>query len=366
MKALVNRGPHNFVVEDRPQPRPGSGELLLRPLYAGVCVSDKHIFEGRRWGPEWMEGLVLGHEFDAVVHEAPADLDGFKAGDRVAVDPRLYCHQCSNCRGGLPTLCESEPRWLGVADGLDGGFADLCVAPAYACYPLPKAVADDAGATVEPLACATRCVRLSRFAPGDNVVIIGAEDYGLFVLAQLAGSAGTVVVVDPSEVRRRAARELGAETAIDPCRGTVVRQIRSKMPRGADVVFVSMEDYVSAADDYLRLAFRLARIQGTVCVVRAYGAAPYARIEPQVPFIKEITVRHFGSFFGNEPIRGGRARGDWQVSLDALATGRVAALPESLIVDFEDLRSPRDIAELMASLPDQSAKTLVRIGADAG
>jgi len=37
-----------------------------------------------------------------------------------------------------------------------------------------------------------------------------------------------------------------------------------------------------------------------------------------VPMLKEVTVRHFGAFFGIEPIRGGRARGDWQLAVDGM------------------------------------------------
>jgi threonine dehydrogenase-like Zn-dependent dehydrogenase len=364
MKALVHRGPRNFVVEERPDPRPGPGELLLRPLYTGLCVSDKHVFEGRRFGPAWAEGLVLGHEFDATVQEVGDGVEGWGAGDRVSVDPRVYCRDCPHCRAGLPTLCERGAQWLGVADGRDGGFADLCVAPAYGCYSLADDVPDDAGALAEPLACATRCLRRSGIVPDDNVVLLGADDYGLLLLQRLRhAGAKDVVVVDPSRVRREAAAELGATTTIDPAATRVTRAVREVMPRGADVVFVAMEDYVEAAAQYLDLAFRTCRIQGTVAVLRTYGSAPYAAIDPQVPYLKEITIRHAGNFFGLEPIRGGRARGDWQTSLDALSAGLVGPLPATRVVDFDDLTGPAAIEDLLASIPDECAKALVRIGA---
>src|ERR1700722_12902452 len=261
MKALVNRGARNFVIEERPDPKPGPGELLLRPLYTGLCVSDKHVYDGHSFGPAWAEGLVLGHEFDATVQAAGDGVEGWKPGDRVAVDPRLYCRECPNCRAGLVTLCERGAQWLGVAEGRDGGFADLCVAPEYGCYPLADGISDEQAALVEPLACVTRCLRRSGLTADDNVVLVGAEDYGLLLLQRLRhAGANQVIVIDPSAVRRQAAAELGAAMTLDPVGGGVVRRARELMPRGADLVFVSMEDYVEAAAQYLRLAFRLCPI----------------------------------------------------------------------------------------------------------
>jgi (R,R)-butanediol dehydrogenase/meso-butanediol dehydrogenase/diacetyl reductase len=363
MRALVNRGPGNFVVEERPDPRAGPGDLLVRPLYTGVCVSDKHVYEGRRFGPAWAEGLVLGHEFDATVMAVGSDVEGWKGGERVSVDPRLYCRECPNCRGGLPTLCERGAQWLGVADGRDGGFADLCVAPAYGCHRLDDDIDDARGALAEPLAAATRCLRRSGLAVDDNVVLLGADDYGLLLLQRLRhAGAGEVAVIDPSAVRRAAAAELGASVVLDPGAGSVTRAVRELMPRGADVAFVVMEDYVPASAQYLNLAFRACRVQGTVAILRTYGSAPYAAIDPQIPYLKEITIRHAGAFFGEEPVRGGRPRGDWQTALGALATGDVTTLPTTRVVDFDNIDGPASVAELFTAMPDEVTKTLVRIG----
>jgi threonine dehydrogenase-like Zn-dependent dehydrogenase len=363
VKALVNRGPGRFELEDRPAPSPGAGEVLLRPLFTGVCVSDQHTFEGRRFGPEWRQGLTLGHEFVAEVAGLGEGVEGWEVGERVSVDPRIYCHECPNCRGGLPTLCERGAAWLGVADGRDGGFAELCLAPEYGCYRLPAAVGDEVAALLEPLASVTRCIRRSGLRVDDNVALVGAEDYALLALQRLR-HAGTraVVVIDPSPLRREAATELGATAVIDPGAGGTARAVRELMPAGADVVFAAMEDYVEAAAGYLNLAFRVTRVQGSVSVLRTYGAAPYAGIDPQVPYMKELTIRHAGAFFGLEPVQGGRERGDWQASIEAIARGEVGALPGTRVVDFGSLADPAVVEDLFTGYPDRATKTLVRIG----
>jgi threonine dehydrogenase-like Zn-dependent dehydrogenase len=362
VRALVHHGPGDFAVEDRPEPRPGPGELLLRPAHVGLCVTDRHVYDGRGFGRPWPDGLVIGHEFSALVHEVGAELDGWAAGDRVVVDPRFYCHDCAHCRGGLMTLCERGAEWIGVGDGRDGAFAELVVAPAYGCFRLPDAVSDEAGALGEPLAAATRAVRLSGFAVDDNVAIVGAEDYGLLALQRLRyGGAGSVVVLDGAPGRARSALALGATATVDPAGAGSARAVRDLMPHGADLVFVAMEDYVQASADYLRLAFRVCRVQGTVVILRAYGREPYAQIAPEVPLMKELTIRHFGAFFGEEPLRGGRPRGDWQTAIDALARGDARVSPGTVVVDFEDLSGPRQVEELMHLLPDKATKVLVRV-----
>ena len=98
-------------------------------------------------------------------------------------------------------------------------------------------------------------------------------------------------------------------------------------------------------------------------MLRTYGSRPYARIDPQVPYMKEITIRHSGVFFGEEPIAGGRARGDWQAALDAAAAGAIGELPGSQVIDFAALEDPATVAEVFAAYPEKATKTLVKIGA---
>jgi (R,R)-butanediol dehydrogenase/meso-butanediol dehydrogenase/diacetyl reductase len=127
-------------------------------------------------------------------------------------------------------------------------------------------------------------------------------------------------------------------------------------------VFVSMEDCVAAADGYLARAFRICRAQGIVVVLRTYGHTPWTAVDPQVPYMKELTLRHFGVFFGEEPARGGRERGDFHLAVEALGDGIAGVLPGTVVADFEDLREGARLRELMGLLPDGATKVLVRVG----
>jgi (R,R)-butanediol dehydrogenase/meso-butanediol dehydrogenase/diacetyl reductase len=360
VKAVRYNGAGDFPVVDIPTPRPGPHEILIRPQYVGLCFTDKHTWDGLSGSAR---GQVGGHEFSGQVVALGAGVTGPPVGTFVSVDPRLYCGACRFCRAGLSTQCVEGARLLGVNAGLDGGLAEFCVVPEYALYPLPGGVGTAAAACAEPMCCATRAVRHAGVRIGDNALVLGAEDYGLFTTGWLkAAGVNAIIVVDPSPTRRDAALAMGADLVVDAA-DDYLAVVRERYPAGADISFVNMEDYVAESEFYIENAFLASRVQGTVVVVRAYGQGPYRHIHPHPGWLKEVTLKHFGNFFGNEPLQGGRDRGDWQVTIDAMAAGRMTVpTPGARIVEFADLVSGAEsFEEIFASLPDGSTKTLIKV-----
>jgi threonine dehydrogenase-like Zn-dependent dehydrogenase len=105
-------------------------------------------------------------------------------------------------------------------------------------------------------------------------------------------------------------------------------------------------------------------VQGEVVISRMYGNTWHSVIS-QVPRLKEISVHHNGVYYSEEPARGGRARGDWQQTIDYLARGdfSVEAL-QPLIIDLDDLAHREDVAKTFADIPMSSAKVVLRIHGD--
>lgn len=359
MRGLVDRGAGQFRMEELAEPALAAGEVLVRPLFNGICFTDKHLYDGHLSRPG---GIVLGHEFSAEVVEPGPGVAEIATGDLVSIEPRLRCGECLACRAGLEMLCSSG-RFLGVY-GANGGLAERCVVPSYCIYPLPHHCSPLQAACAEAACCATRVARSGAVLPGDNVVLLGLEDYNLYLAQWLKGQGAVVIGVDPVAVRREAALRFGASSVLDPSAQGWMDDVRTRMPFGADMISVAMEDYLDEASDYLRQAHRLARPQGQVVVMRSYGSAAYAKIDPKVPWLKELTVRYFGNFFGNEPAKGGRSRGDWQVTLDAIAGGKLAAPPPSAeIVPFSALEDAGAVQAIMKSIPHGSSKIIVDMSA---
>src|SRR3954454_15564945 len=107
MQALltVPRRPHSTFVADVPAPRPGAGDVLVRPLEVGVCGTDREISEGLFGvAPDGDEALVLGHELVGVVAR---DGHGFATGDLVTATVRRSCGRCAACAAGAPDACDT-------------------------------------------------------------------------------------------------------------------------------------------------------------------------------------------------------------------------------------------------------------------
>jgi len=132
---------------ERPVPRMGSGDVLLRVRACGVCRTDLHVLDGEL--PDPTLPLVLGHEIVGTVEQAGADVTRLHVGDRVGV-PWLgwACGRCRFCRRGAENLCPYA-RFTGYQR--DGGYAEYTVADARFVFPLPPALADVEAA---PLLCA--------------------------------------------------------------------------------------------------------------------------------------------------------------------------------------------------------------------
>ena len=94
MRAAVMRG-DRFVVEDRPMPRPGPGEALVRVRACGICGSDLHLYEVL--GPFMTEGDILGHEPMGIVEEVGSEVTNLEIGDRVVIPFQISCGNCFMC-----------------------------------------------------------------------------------------------------------------------------------------------------------------------------------------------------------------------------------------------------------------------------
>ncbi len=119
MKSAVFTGKGKIVVENRDLPQTGNNDVLIKVMAAGICGTDVHIFHGEAGSADVNPPVVLGHEFAGVVTSIGEDVTGIKEGDKVNVDPNIYCGHCQYCNSGRKQLC-SNMKAVGVT--MDGGF----------------------------------------------------------------------------------------------------------------------------------------------------------------------------------------------------------------------------------------------------
>jgi (R,R)-butanediol dehydrogenase/meso-butanediol dehydrogenase/diacetyl reductase len=265
MKALRWFGRRDLRYVDAPEPVPGPGQLKIKVKLAGICGTDlKEYALGPVMIPADRVPLTVGHEFAGEVAAPGPGVTGFRAGDRVTGVGYHYCGECYVCKRGLYNIC--------VNQGFTGLFSDGCMAeyfniPAYACYRLPDAVSDEAGAMVEPLAVALHAVRQGGVQTGDTVAVVGDGTIGLCALmaARTAGAAG-VYLVAKHRGRGELARALGVTEIIYLDEGDPADRLRRLIGGpGADV---SLE--CVGHPDTPQLAVGLTRRAGRTVIVGVF------------------------------------------------------------------------------------------------
>lgn len=212
MKASVLRGIGDVVLEERPTPTPGRGEVQVRVHAVGVCGSDVHYYEHGRIGPYVVSSpLVLGHEAGGVVSAVGEGVTHLTEGQRVSLEPGVPCGTCLQCRTGRYNLCPDVEFF--ATPPHDGAFCEYVVVPADFAHPVPDSLSDDAAALLEPLSVGIWACRRAGVTPGDRVLVTGAGPIGL-VSAQCARAFGaaTVTVTDVNAQRLEVAGRLGFAT----------------------------------------------------------------------------------------------------------------------------------------------------------
>jgi L-iditol 2-dehydrogenase len=212
MTAAVYQSPGVITVEDRPVPRPGPDQVLVRVHHCGICGSDIHQLRDG-WG--FKPGAIAGHEWTGTIAAVGDGVDSWSLGERVVGGSSPKCGTCRRCLEGKPSQCEN--RSSPITDNGDGAFAEYILVRAAGVLRLPDSLSARHAALAEPLAVAMHGITRSGIAPGDTAMVIGAGPIGALTVAALrAMGVDHITVVEPNEGRQELARNVGASEVIDP------------------------------------------------------------------------------------------------------------------------------------------------------
>jgi 2-desacetyl-2-hydroxyethyl bacteriochlorophyllide A dehydrogenase len=273
MRAAVIKSVGEIGIETVDDPTPDRRQAVVQVEAVGLCGTDLHILQGE-FAPSLP--LIPGHEFAGVVVATGADVDLVAEGDRVAVDPSLYCFECHYCRIGRNNLCL---HWGGIGVTTSGGAAEFVAVPAANCVKLPDSVRTGDATLIEPLSCAVRGYDVLTSQLGAHVLIYGAGTMGLMMLelAKRVGAA-SVDVVDVNADRLKLAEQLG-------CSRTATSADEIELQYGWELV-------VDATGNAKAIQDGLGRV-GPGGTFLQFGVADYAAratIDPYRIYNKEITI----------------------------------------------------------------------------
>jgi L-iditol 2-dehydrogenase len=328
----------NFL--EVPVPEIGEDEVLIRMRRVGVCGSDIQVYHGKH---RYMTfPVVQGHEGAGEIAEVGGKVSGLRVGDRVTVQPQVFCGHCAPCRLGHVNVCRNLKVYGVHATGM---LSDYFAAPASKVLRLPEGMSFDQGALVEPTAVATGAIRRCGDLAGQNVLVLGAGTIGNLV-AQVAGASGAkkTVVTDILPKRLDIARACG----IGACVNTRDRKLGELISEQfgddeADVIIdcAGVKALFNEAAAAARCASKL--------VVVANHKAP---VEVELPLFQRREVDLLGIMM--------YLREDFQRAIDLIARGAVATAP--LITDRFDIRRMEEVYRYIDDNPEKVMKVVIDIG----
>lgn len=286
MKALVYNGPGSRTWKEVADPVIQDPEdAIVRVDAVTICGTDLHILKGDV--PTVDKGRILGHEAVGTIQKVGSAVTDLKPGDRVLISCISSCGRCRYCREGRYGQCLGGGGWI-LGHTIDGTQAELVRVPfaSRSTYVLPENVSDeralmlaDIFPTSYEVGVLNGCV-----TPGDTVVIVGAGPIGLAAITTCRlMSPLHIVVVDPAESRRDAARLAGASVTMSPDEDVETAVLALTEELGADVAIEAV-----GTPGTFELCTRLIRPGGHVANIGVHGSPVTLHLEDL--WIKDVTI----------------------------------------------------------------------------
>ncbi|WP_049578547.1 zinc-dependent alcohol dehydrogenase [Streptomyces sp. SBT349] len=339
---LVERpGSHRLVTAQEP-PVPGQGEVRVAVRAAGICASDRELYDGTRVEGYVRYPVVPGHEWSGTVDAVGPGVDAALVGRATVGEGFRACRMCVRCRAGETSLCTAGYEETGFTR--PGAFADHLVLPAHLLHLLDDDCDLTAAALLEPAAVVAAAVLRAAPRPAERVAVVGGGTLGLLAVQLLAASSpAELAAVDPRERPRALALGMGATSAASPAEAAGARG-------GFDLVVET-----AGAPGTARDACLLARRGGRVVLTGLPEPGAHG-IDPVHLTVSQLTV---ASVFGAPPAA-------WSYATEAFRRGLLR--PAALITHRLPLESFGKAIELVGSGDPEVGKVLLEPqgAADAG
>lgn len=337
--------------EEVPEPElPGEDWALVKTRYGGICGSDTgtiHLHTSPYYEPLNSFPFTFGHENAGTIARTGAEVEGRQVGERVVVEPMLWCEPrgfaredwCRNCARGEINRCQHLTRgklapglMIGSCRDTGGSWSPYFLAHESQLFRVPDEISDENALMVEPFAVGMHAA-LQNFPKDDEcVLILGAGTIGLTALAGLRalGSRAEIVVLARYPFQAEAAERLGASRVISAGRGNdylaeVAEMTEAQVYKplvgkrtvlgGVDCTFECV-----GSDRSLDDSLRLTRSGGKVILVGVPGIA--RNVDWTAIFAQELDVRGTYTYNNVEPF-GGKTWQAFDLALDLMRRGEL-------------------------------------------
>lgn len=275
MKTFVMKGIGKIGFCEKPIPSAGPRDAIVKTTHALVCTSDIHTVGGAIG--DRMD-LTLGHEAVGVIHKLGSAVEGYKVGDRVAVNAITPCYRCENCLRGFTSQCTQMLGGWKFANIKDGTFAEYFhVNDAEANLAIiPDDLSSEAAVyTCDMMSTGFMGAEHAAIPLGGTVAVVAQGPVGMMatVGAKLLG-AGLIIAVESVPERKKLAKKYGADVIVDFTKVDPVEEIR-KLTGG-----VGVDSAIECLGGQItfEICVKATRPGGTISVVGYFGEGDYVKI----------------------------------------------------------------------------------------
>lgn len=318
MRAIQIDKPNQIDIVEVEKPVLTSENAIIEIKAMGVCGSDVHAYAGK--SPNVTYPIIIGHETAGIVIEIDENNEyGIKVGDKVVLDPYMYCGKCYPCSQGRTNCCESL-KCLGVQT--TGSMGEFFSHPIKQLVKAPQDMDWESLAVVEPLVIALHALHRCELKMGEHIAIIGAGAIGILVGMAAKFYGGIPIMIDIVDERLEIAKKIGIDHTVNPVKFDAVEEIK-KITNGrmAECVVEASGSTIG-----IRNTLDYAAITGRI----ALTGWPKEEVELPTAVItrKELQIR--GSRTG--------ISSEFQESIDLIYSGKVEATKIiSNVTTFEEL-----------------------------
>ena len=263
MLQQVMTAPKEIIFREIPIPEVGPDQVLVRIKRIGVCGSDIHVYHGTH--PYTSYPITQGHEVSGQIVKLGEYVRGLAVGQKVTIEPQVFCGRCYPCLHGKYNLCE-HLKVMGFQT--TGTASEFFAVDASKITVLPDDMTYDDGAMIEPLAVTVHAAKRFPEVKGAKAVVLGCGPIGILLIQTLkAFGAAEVFATDISDTRLALAKQLGADYTVNTKKEDyAAKLLEAYGPDKADVIYEC-----AGTDITMDQAIQNARKGSTIILVAVFG-----------------------------------------------------------------------------------------------
>ncbi|TCP96566.1 hypothetical protein EDC44_10499 [Cricetibacter osteomyelitidis] len=304
VKAVCLNEPNHIEIKDVAYPEKQENEVLIKVEAMGICGSDIGAYRGTN--PLVTYPRILGHEIIGTILEKGIGIPNeVEVGDRVVVDPYVYCGHCYPCSIGRTNCCESL-KVIGVH--INGGMQEVITHPAHMVVKINGNIPINYLPLAEPLTISLHALHRTNVTAGEHVVIIGAGAIGLMAALACIQYKAIPILVDILDQRLSYANQIGIAHTINPNNENAELKIKEiTKGRMAEVIIEA-----SGANISIRNALKYVSFAGRIALTG------WPKMETPLP-TNLITFKEL-NIYGSRT-----SKGEFEEALHLLETGKINA-----------------------------------------